>query len=84
MEGESGFYMGIFRSVGGNGLKGMAVLPGYTSLSIFEGSTIAHELGHNLSLQHSPGCGAGTPDQNYPYEGGSVRVWEYDFLNEHA
>ena len=30
--------------------------------------TIAHELGHNHGLNHSPGCGAGTPDTAFPYQ----------------
>ena len=82
MEGASGYYMAIFRSEGGGGLKGIAQLPGYVSLSILDPNTIAHELGHNLSLLHSPGCGAGGPDPDYPYEDGSIGVWGYDFLNE--
>ena len=82
MEGASGYYMGIFRSQGGSGLLGIAQTPGYTSLSVLEGNTIAHELGHNLSLLHSPGCGADGPDPDYPYKDGSIGVWGYDFLNK--
>ncbi len=82
MEGASGYYMGIFRSAGRGGPLGIAQTPGYTSLSILDGNTIAHELGHNLSLLHSPGCDAGGPDPDYPYEDGSIGVWGYDFLNE--
>ncbi len=82
MEGASGYHMGIFRSEGQSGLRGIATTPGYTSLSILDANVIAHELGHNLSLPHSPGCGAGNPDPDYPYEDGSIGVWGYDFLNE--
>ena len=82
MEGASGYYMGIFRSVGGSGLEGTARVPGYTSLSILDENVIAHELGHNLSLDHAPGCGTALLDPDYPYEDGSIGVWGYDFLNQ--
>ena len=82
MEGASGHYMAIFRSQGNNGLKGQAQKPGYVSLSILDANTIAHELGHNLNLDHAPGCGAGDPDPEYPYEDGAIGAWGYDFLNE--
>ena len=82
MEGAKGYYMGIFRSVGQSGLQGIALTPGFISLSILDENVIAHELGHNLSLEHAPGCGAGGPDPEYPYEDGSIGSWGYDFLNE--
>ena len=82
MEGAKGYYMGIFRSVGESGLQGIARISGFTSLSILDENVIAHELGHNLSLLHAPGCGAGGPDPEYPYEDGSIGSWGYDFLNE--
>ena len=39
-------------------------------------NTIAHEIGHNLSLLHAPACGAedADPDANYPYDDGSIGV----------
>ena len=82
MEGAKGHYMAIFRSVGESGLKGIARLPGFVSLSILDANTIAHELGHNLNLAHAPGCGAGGPDPEYPYEDGAIGAWGYDFVNE--
>ena len=82
MEGAKGYYMGIFRSVGASGLQGIALLPGYTSQSILDENVIAHELGHNLNLAHAPGCGAGGPDPEYPYEEGDIGSWGYDFINE--
>ena len=82
MEGASGYYMAIFRSEGGSGLKGQAQAPGYVSQSILDANTIAHELGHNLSLDHAPGCGTGLLDPDYPYEDGSIGGWGYDFLSK--
>lgn len=34
--------------------------------------TISHELGHNLSLDHSPGCAAPEPDPLFPYSDGRI------------
>ena len=82
MEGAKGHYMAIFRSVGRSGLRGIARLPGFVSLSILDGNVIAHELGHNLNLAHAPGCGPAGPDPEYPYEDGAIGAWGYDFLNE--
>ena len=32
----------------------------------------AHELGHALSRAHTPCGGAGSPDNNYPYDNGII------------
>lgn len=44
----------------------------YTSL------VVGHEVGHNQGLDHSPGCDAGDPDRNYPYDDALIGVWGYD------
>ena len=52
---------------------------GYSAVSWeFWGPTIAHELGHNLSLAHAP-CGT-TGDPDFPYADGSIGVWGYRLL----
>ena len=41
-------------------------------------ATIAHELGHNMSLNHAPCGGAAGLDSGYPYSDGSSGSWGYD------
>lgn len=73
------FYHGVFRSpwsgagesagLGG----GVASQAGWVAVSeISPHFVIPHELGHNLSLQHPPGCGAGNVDEHFPYTGGGL------------
>ena len=74
------FYHGVFysprpasgdrESIGG----GRAYVPGYVGFSrIGVHDVIPHELGHNLNLQHVPGCGAAPPfDEAYPYVNGGL------------
>ena len=76
MEGGTGHYMGMM-SPPVTGAAGVAFLPGRSSFSIPEATTMAHELGHNMNLQHAP-CGA-TGDPSYPYPDGSIGAWGYDF-----
>ena len=76
MDGSGGHYMGILRAGGGQ-----AELPGTSSVSVLDAETIAHELGHNLNLYHSPCGGAGGPDPNYPYGDGTTGSWGYDIRN---
>ncbi len=70
------YYMGILNEYGAGG---EAELPGYSSVSELHGEIVAHELGHNLSLRHTDCGGADGTDPFYPYSGGSVGSWGYDF-----
>ena len=78
LEGGTGHYMGMMtRPV--YGTAGVATIAGRSSFAIPDASTIAHELGHNLSLAHAP-CGrAPRPDPSFPYPDGSIGAWGYDF-----
>ena len=77
MEGSNGYYMGI----GTTG--GLADQKGFVSFSVLDAKTMAHELGHNLSLSHAP-CGfPGGVDPDYPYLDGSIGAWGYD-LNRNS
>ncbi len=84
MEGGRGYYMAAL-SGEATGAWGVAWIPGWTSyvrLGVSsqpeEAMTIAHELGHNLSLYHAP-CGVGaTLDRAYPFPDGSTGAWGVD------
>jgi hypothetical protein len=39
---------------------------------------MVHELGHNFGRLHTPSCGAGGVDANYPYAQGAIGVYGYD------
>ena len=81
LEGGTGYFMGILPPAYSGNASGVALRPGKVSVSSASGSTIAHELGHNLSLRHAP-CGKpGFPDGRYPYPDGSIGAWGYDFQN---
>ena len=77
MEGNPGHYMGTMTN--GVGAAGVAYTPGFSSFSRPGSITIAHELGHNISLHHAPCGGAGAPDPSFPSPTGSIGVWGYDF-----
>ena len=52
---------------------GVAELAGNIAVStIAPPNVIPHELGHNLNLMHTPGCGAGSVDFSYPYPSGEL------------
>ena len=76
MEGGSGHYMGIMARFEEQG--GRAYLPGRISVSVPNPTTIAHELGHNMSLQHAPCGNADNPDPSFPYAGGRIGAWGFD------
>ena len=60
MEGNPGHYMGTMTN--SVGPAGVAYTPGFSSVSLPNSGTIAHELGHNISLYHRACGGAGAPD----------------------
>ena len=77
-EGATGHYYGVAASVNGF-VRGWAQLPGWAGMGEASPTTLAHEVGHNLSLQHAP---CGNPDfvnRAFPYPDGSIGVWGYDF-----
>ena len=76
MEGGSGHYMGMM-AWPVTGARGVAFLPGRSSFSIPVAEIMAHELGHNMNLQHAPCRTTGEP--SYPYPDGSIGVWGYNF-----
>ena len=72
-EGAKGHYLGILRDGGG-----VAYVPGRVSVAGLSSYTIAHELGHNMSLRHAP-CGlVADIDRSYPHEYGTIGVWGYN------
>ena len=78
-EGGTGYYHGVAADLGSVGGRGQ--LPGWLSIGIAHPTTLAHEVGHNLSLMHAPCGGPAGVDPNFPYEDGSIGVWGYDFRN---
>ena len=79
IEGGSGHYMGTMSRPGREGQAGRALRPGRVFISRLNPTTMAHELGHNLSLYHAPCGGAGGPDPAFPNPDGSIGDWGYDF-----
>ena len=78
IEGGSGYYMGLL-SGEFSGAAGIGNLGRRTAYSVTSSSVIAHEFGHNLSLQHTP-CGSPRGvDPAYPYADASPGIWGYDF-----
>ena len=82
MEGGTGHYMTILSSATGGHPGGLANLGGRASFAGFRAATIAHELGHNMSLQHAP-CGtAAGIDPAYPNTDGTIGAYGYDFRDD--
>ena len=90
MEGGSGYWMGAMESpprIGGSNWHyvlppGVAHLGRPTSVSILDASTMAHELGHNLGLQHAPCGNPDGVDPWFPYELGNTGAWGYDLAEK--
>ncbi|MEJ2503390.1 MAG: M66 family metalloprotease, partial [Gemmatimonadota bacterium] len=78
-DGSDRYYYGGFQRPLTTSILGL----GYIGYPVSIGSedapgTIAHEIGHNLSLPHAPCGGPSEPDGRFPYEDGSIGQFGYD------
>ena len=81
MEGGSGYYMGLL-SGEFEGAAGIGDIGQRVAYSVANADVIAHEFGHNLSLQHAP-CGDPLGvEPAYPYANASTGRWGYDFSEQ--
>ena len=78
LDHASGYYYGAAASVNGF-VRGLARLGGWTSMGKAWDTELAHEVGHNLNLEHAPCGGALGTDPDFPHSGGSIGAWGYDF-----
>ena len=86
LEGGSGYWMGLFTlqlHTAGTTRRlwpgGVAYTPGRSSVSLARPRTMAHELGHNLSLGHAPCGDPPGPDPLFPSAAARIGSWGYDF-----
>ena len=79
MEGGQGHYLAMMRPPVADGVLGLAHTPGRIAFAVPGSAIIAHELGHNLSLDHAPCGGPADPDPDYPHPNGATGSWGYDF-----
>ena len=78
MEGGTGHYMSVI-SIQDGSAGGIAEQGGRTAFADLNPETIAHELGHNMSLKHAPCGGTTDVDHAYPHSDGTIGDWGYDF-----
>ena len=81
-------YVGVVRVTYPSGIVGIGYIGRPTAVvyddQTWRGVTVAHELGHTYNRQHAPGCGAGSPDKNYPYAGGIIGITGTDVFSSPA
>lgn len=81
-EGERGYYYGAVILDDMSSARGLGFIGHPVAVGRAHAETLAHEVGHNLGLHHAPCGGAIAPDRSFPYAGGSIGVWGYDFHAE--
>ena len=77
---DTAHYMGMMSGYV-DGPAGVATVGGRSSFSTPRASTMAHELGHNMNLDHAPCGGPDGVDPLFPQRNGSIGDWGYDFRN---
>jgi hypothetical protein len=80
-DGSSRHYFGVLNPSYSSGIAGIGYIGGKTALGWDKSGAdmvAAHEWGHNWGRYHSPCGGAGNPDTNYPYAGGTIGVYGLD------
>ncbi|HKE89849.1 MAG TPA: hypothetical protein VKB45_05910, partial [Gemmatimonadales bacterium] len=87
-ESSPATYVGVVRVTYTSGIVGIGYIGRPTAVvyddQVWRGVTVAHELGHTYNREHSPGCGAGSPDKNYPYTGGIDGIYGSDVFSSPA
>ena len=78
LERGGGYYMGMMSGVV-TAAGGVACAGCWSNFSRTNSGTIAHELGHNMYLDHAPCGDAGQLDPSFPYPAGTIGAWGYDF-----
>ena len=78
-DGASAYYMGVPPWTE-SGILGIAHFYAKSSVSRFDGATVAHEFGHNFSLAHAPCGNPSGVDSRFPDRHGLIGGWGYDML----
>ena len=82
MEGRKGwYYYGIIQPTYTRGIGGIAYRDGFTAAGMTIPALMAHEVGHNFSLGHSPCGNAPDADPDFPYANGVIGQWGVDLYN---